>query len=165
MYVWGNTRLIRRFALHNLCDLNSTSWASLVAQLVRATTLKAGSRGFESHLSSLFLIEKRALRFVAFKSLSSHVRTSVLPRPFLYIGPISLYISRCMGRYTFTGLNEYVHACRPNYNGLSLDKSLDISTHCSSTCRADLTKWPDESAPVVLAIVKRDTKKSQANTK
>ena len=70
-----------------------------------------------------------------------------------------------MGRYTFTGLNEYVHACRPNYNGLSLDKSPDISTHCSSICHADLTKWPDENAPVVLAIVKRDTKKSEANAK
>ena len=69
-----------------------------------------------------------------------------------------------MGRYTFTGLNEYVHAYRPNYNGRSLDKSLDISTHCSSMCRADLTKWPDENASVVLAIVKRDTEKSQANT-
>ena len=26
--------LIRRFALHNLCDLNPTSWAASVAQLV-----------------------------------------------------------------------------------------------------------------------------------
>ena len=26
--------LIRRFALHNLCNLNSNSWAALVAQLV-----------------------------------------------------------------------------------------------------------------------------------
>ena len=33
----------------------------------RATALKAGGRGFKSHLSSLFSmkIEKRALRFVA----------------------------------------------------------------------------------------------------
>ena len=48
---------------------------------------------------------------------------------------------------------------------LSLDKSPDISTHCSSICHADLTKLPDENAPVVLAIVKRDTKKSEANAK
>ena len=26
--------LIRRFALHNMCDLNTTSWAASVAQLV-----------------------------------------------------------------------------------------------------------------------------------
>ena len=26
--------IIRRFALHNLCDLNPTSWAASVAQLV-----------------------------------------------------------------------------------------------------------------------------------
>ena len=26
-------------------------------------------------------------------------------------------------------------------------------------CRADLTKWPDENAPVALAIVKRDPQK------
>ena len=58
--------LIRRFALFNLCDLNPTSWAASVAQLEehqlgclggsvgRATALKAGGCGFESHLSSLF---------------------------------------------------------------------------------------------------------------
>ena len=72
-----STGLIRCFALHNLCDLNPTSWAASVAQLVRTTALKARGRGFESHLSSLFLkTEKRALRFVAlfaFKSLSSLV--------------------------------------------------------------------------------------------
>ena len=54
---------------------------------------------------------------------------------------------------------------RPNYNGRSSDESPDISTHCPSTCRADLTKWPDENAPVALAVVKRDPKKSQANAK
>ena len=62
--------LIRRFALHNLCDLNPTSWAASVAQLVeQLVALKAGGRGFESHLSSLFpmKIEKRALVFVAFE--------------------------------------------------------------------------------------------------
>ena len=37
--------------------------------------MKAGGCGFKSHLSSFYSmkIEKRALRFVAFKSLSSHV--------------------------------------------------------------------------------------------
>ena len=54
---------------------------------------------------------------------------------------------------------------RPNYNCRSSDESPDISAHCPSTCRADLTKWLDENAPVALAVVKRDPKKSQANAK
>ena len=67
--------LIRHFALHNLCELNPTSWAVSVAQLGclsgsvgRAPALKAGGHGFKSHLSSLFFkekIEMKALRFVA----------------------------------------------------------------------------------------------------
>ena len=48
---------------------------------------------------------------------------------------------------------------RPNYNGRSLDKSLDISVHCPSMCRADLTKWLDENAPTALVIKKRDPQK------
>ena len=37
--------LIGHFALPNLCDLNPTSWAALVAQLVVVTALKAGGCG------------------------------------------------------------------------------------------------------------------------
>ena len=40
--------LIRRFALHNLCD-----------SVGRAIALKAGGRGFKSHLSSLFFLRKQ----------------------------------------------------------------------------------------------------------
>ena len=55
--------IIRRFALHNLCDLNPTCWAASVAQLVyRATALKAGGCGFKYHLSSLFFYENRRER-------------------------------------------------------------------------------------------------------
>ena len=66
---------IRRFALHNSCDLNLISWDALVVQLVEQLSesgrqwiqvppeqhLKAGGHGFESHLSNLFSmkIEKR----------------------------------------------------------------------------------------------------------
>ena len=44
-----------------------TQLGCLAGSVGRATALKAGGHGFESHLSSLFSmkIEKRALRFVA----------------------------------------------------------------------------------------------------
>ena len=56
--------------------------ASIYNEVDRATALKAGGCGFESHLSNLFSmkIEKRALRFVAlfaFNSLSSRVIVQV----------------------------------------------------------------------------------------
>ena len=55
--------------------------------------MKAGGRGFESHLSSLFSMktEKTALRFVAlfaFKSLSSHVCVCVCVCVCVHVLPI-----------------------------------------------------------------------------
>ena len=41
------------FALHNLRDLSPTSRGCLGGSIGRATALKAGRRGFKSHLSSL----------------------------------------------------------------------------------------------------------------
>ena len=52
------------------------------------------------------------------------------------------------------------HCTRANYNGLSSNKSPDIFAHCPSTCRTDLTKWPDKNAPVAQAIVKWDPQQS-----
>ena len=34
-------RVIRHFVLHNLCDLNTTSWVALVTQLVKSWCLES----------------------------------------------------------------------------------------------------------------------------
>ena len=59
--------------VYELFDLDTASWAALVAQLVRASVRSAECRGFESHLRQLIFSFFICLRCLSFFLSFSHL--------------------------------------------------------------------------------------------